>query len=214
MRAASRIVLRKTYRLHVTTPERFDPRKSVLTGLDVLDHGLPEPPGVLTHTMSVPMAFWTTANCAVVLFLRYSEQPDEPPMPAATMGTYYRDGGRWRAHRYRVGTGWSHDPIASPGATRDLGDRALVVVGGGLTDRPRPGQAAVIRAGRASPAVTALAVIQDGLEDRRPLRSHFRAWVVCLERWSPYQINALDHAGAVIGSTQGPPTLPSQRTAG
>jgi hypothetical protein len=101
----------------VTTPERFDPSRSVLTGLDVLDHGLPEPPGVLAHTMSVPMAFWTTANCAVVLFLRYSEQPDQP-------------------------------------------------------------------------------------------------WVVCLEQWSPYQINALDHAGAVIGSTQGPPTLPSQRTAG
>jgi hypothetical protein len=91
----------------VTTPERFDPRRSVLTGLDVLDHGLPEPPGVLTHTMSVPMAL-----------------------------------------------------------------------------------------------------------DRRPLRSHFGAWVVCLEQWSPYQINALDRAGAVIGSTQRPPTLPSQRSAG
>lgn len=72
----------------------------------------------------------------------------------------------------------------------------------------------MIRAGRVSPEVTALAVIQDGREDRRPLRSHFGAWVVFLEQWSPYEINAVDHAGAVIGSTQGPPTLPSRRTAG
>jgi hypothetical protein len=40
--------------------------------------------------------------------------------------------------------------------------------------------------GRVSPAVTAIAVVHDGQEGRRPLASHFGAWVVCLEQWSPY----------------------------
>lgn len=62
--------------------------------------------------------------------------------------------------------------------------------------------------GRVSPAVTTLAVVQDGHEDRRPLRSHFGAWVVCVERWAPFQVNALDEAGTVIGTISETPVQP------
>jgi hypothetical protein len=195
-------------------PERFDPRKSAQTGLDVLSHGLPALPDALTYDMSVPVAFWTATTCAVVLFLRYSKHPDEAPTPIVTMGAFFREDGHWRAHKHWGGIGFSHDPIAQPGDIRDLDGRALVIGGGGFTDQPEPGHAAAIETGRVSPAVAAIAVIQDGQEDRRPLRSHFGAWVVCLERWSPYLIHALDAAGTVLATTEGPPTLPSQRDPG
>jgi hypothetical protein len=173
-------------------PQQFDPRQRALAGLDVLHHGLPELPQVLTYEMSVPVAFWTSAACAVVLFLYYSRQPGDIPHPVVSQGSYYRDGDRWRAHRYWTGHGWSHDPISNPGDLRDLGGPAITVTG------------------RVSPAVTTIALVHDGQEDRRSLRSHFGAWVVCLEQWSPYQVKALDKTGAVIGSIQGRLALPSR----
>jgi len=184
-------------------PPQFDPRRRALAGIDVLRHGLPELPEVLTDEMSIPLAFWTSAACAVVLFLHYSRQPGESPDPVVSQGSYYRDGDRWRAHPHWAGSGWSHDPISAPGDLRDLGGRAIVAGGGSFTDQPRPGHAAITVTGRVSPAVTAIALVHDGQEDRRALRSHFGAWVVCLEQWSPYQVKALDEAGAVIGSIQG-----------
>ena len=189
---------------------QFDPRRRALAGIDVLRHGLPELPEVLTDEMSIPLAFWTSAACAVVLFLHYSRQPGESPDPVVSQGSYYRDGDRWRAHRWWAGSGWSHDPISAPGDLRDLGGRAIVAGGGSFTDQPRPGHAAITVTGRVSPAVTAIALVHDGQEDRRALRSHFGAWVVCLEQWSPYQVKALDEAGAVIGSIQGRLALPSR----
>jgi len=191
-------------------PPQFDPRRRALAGIDVLRHGLPPLPEVLTYDMSVPVASWTTAACAVVLFLRYSRQPGETPHPVVSQGSYYRDGDQWRAHRYWTGHGWSHDPISTPGDLRDLDGRAIVASGGSFTDQPRPGHPAITVTGRVSPAVTAIALASDGQEDRRPLRSHFGAWVVCLEQWSPYQVKALDKAGAVIGSIQGRLALPSR----
>ena len=191
-------------------PPQFDPRRRALAGIDVLRHGLPELPEVLTDEMSIPLAFWTSAACAVVLFLHYSRQPGESPDPVVSQGSYYRDGDRWRAHRWWAGSGWSHDPISAPGDLRDLGGRAIIAGGGSFTDQPRPGHAAITVTGRVSPAVTAIALVHDGQEDRRALRSHFGAWVVCLEQWSPYQVKALDEAGAVIGSIQGRLALPSR----
>jgi hypothetical protein len=178
---------------------------------DVSRHGLPKLPEVLTYEMSIPVAFWTSAACAVVLFVHHSRQPGESPDPVVSQGGYYRDGDRWRAHPHWTGSGWSHDPISKPGDVRDLGGQAILADGGSFTGQPRPGRPAITVTGRVSPAVTAIALVRDGQEDRRPLRSHFGAWVVCLEQWSPCQVKALDKAGAVIGSVQGRLALPWRR---
>ena len=56
--------------------------------------------------------------------------------------------------------------------------------------------------GQAGPAVTHLALIQDGCEDHRPLESHFGAWVVCIEQASPFQVTALDASGTALASIE------------
>jgi len=190
----------------IPVPAQFDPANAALTGAGVLRHGLPPLPAVLTGQMSVPLAFWTAAHSAVVLFLQYQPNPFGGVVPAALMATYARDGDGWRAHRHQHGHGWSHDPVADPGGTADLGGRAIAGGGSGtFTDQPSPGHPAYVITGRVSAAVTAIAVIQDGQEDRRDLQSHFGALVICTEQPMPYQINALNSAGAVIGSIDGPP---------
>jgi hypothetical protein len=60
---------------------------------------------------------------------------------------------------------------------------------------------------RVSAAVTAIALIQDGHEDRRDLQSRFGALGICAEQPSPYQINSLDATGTIIGTIDGPPRL-------
>jgi hypothetical protein len=195
-------------------PRQFDPRQRKQAGLDVLRDGLPELPAALTYDMSVPLAFWEANTCAVVLFLGFSHHPGEPPTPLAIMGAYYRQDGEWIAERLWTGHGWDPDPVTEPESLRDLDDRAIVTSGGSYIDRPGPGRPAATVVGRVSPAVTTLALVQDGHEDRRPLRSHFGAWVVCVERWAPFQVNALDEAGTMIGSISDTPVLPSHRTGG
>lgn len=100
-------------------PPHLDPRYQYRTGIDVLNQGLPALPGVLTHEMAVPVAFWKATSCAVVLFLRYSYvhfpgDDDGTFRPSVTLGRFYREAGRWAAHKRWTGTGWSHDPIAEP----------------------------------------------------------------------------------------------------
>lgn len=83
-----------------------------------------------------------------------------------------------------------------------------MIAGGGsgvFTDQPPTGHSAYVVTGRVSAAVTAIAVIQDGHEDRRDRHSHFGALVICTEQPVPFQVNALNSAGAVIGSIDGPP---------
>jgi len=189
-------------------PPRFDPRNQHRTGIEVLDHGLPALPDVLSYQMSVPVAYWKAANCAVVLFLRYSRLDDGTFHPKVTMGEFYREGDRWAAREWWGGTGWSHDPVADPGSLRDLDGRAIAGGSGSYNPNPTPGFPASVVTGRVSPAVSHLALVQDDREERRKLRSHFGAWVVCTERWSPYQINALDENGAVMGRITGPPRIP------
>jgi hypothetical protein len=53
-------------------PPHLDPIHQKRTGIEVLDHGLPALPDVLSYQMSVPVAFWKAASCSVVLFLKYS----------------------------------------------------------------------------------------------------------------------------------------------
>ncbi len=163
--------------------------------------------------MSVAVAYWKATSCAVVLFLKYSHvyfpgDDDGTFHPSVTMGTFYREAERWAAHKWWTGTGWSHDPIADPGSLRDLDSRAIAGGSGGHNPDPMPGFPASVVTGRVSPAVTHLALVQDDREERRELQSHFGAWVVCTERWSPYQINALGETGAVMGHITGPPRIP------
>ena len=195
-------------------PRQFDPRQKKQAGLDVLRDGLPELPAALTYDMSVPMAFWEADISAIVLFLGFSHHPGEPPTPLAIMGRYYRQDGEWIAERLWTGHGWDPDPVTDPDSLYDLDGQAIVASGGSYTDQPGPGRPAATVTGRVSPAVTTLALIQDGHEDRRPLRSHFGAWVVCVERWAPFQVKALDEVGMVIGSITDTPVLPSRRTSG
>jgi hypothetical protein len=191
-------------------PPEFDPRWKHQTGIAVLETGLPALPDVLDYRMSIPVASWTAASCAVVLFLGFSRDGDGTVSAVAMMMTYARDGDRWSVHSHRGGVGWSHDPVAGPQGRRDLGGRAIAGGGGAFTDSPAAGHPAAVVAGRAGPGVRHIALVQDGHEDRRALRSYFGAWVVCTERWSPYRINALNKNAAVLASLQGPPRLPSQ----
>jgi hypothetical protein len=164
---------------------------------------------VLSYEMSVPLAFWKATGCAVVLFLGYSRLDDDGTVhPRVVMGNFYREGEEWAARPWWGGTGWSHDPVADPGSLRDLDGQAVVGGGGGFNPEPNPGFPAAVVTGRVSPAVTHLALVQGDVEDRRELRSHFGGWVVCTEKWAPYEINALDETGAVVGCITGPPRIP------
>ena len=188
-------------------PPHLDPRNREQAGIEVLDQGLPALPEVLTYQMSVPLAFWKATSCAVVLFLKYSHLDDHFYYPGVRIGSFYRDGDRWAAHRWWAGTGWSHDPVADPGGLRDLGGQAIAQGGGSHDPDAEPGWPASVITGRVSPAFTHLALVQDGREERRELQSHFGAWVVCTDKWSPYQVNALDETGAVVGHITGPPPI-------
>ena len=184
-------------------PPQFDPRKMAVTGVEVLDHGLPALPDELTYRMAIPVAYWKADRCAVVLFLRFSRHRRDID-PVATMATFSREGERWNPHRHWHGTGWSHDPIASPDDLRDLGGRALVTGGGsGSTETPPPGWPAAVIHGRISPAVKQLALIQNGHEDRRLLESHFGAWVVCTELPGPISRRRPRREGHRAGRNRG-----------
>jgi hypothetical protein len=186
----------------------LDPRRMNRIGLTVLDDGLPPLPEVLDYSMSVPVAFWTASQNAVVLFLRFSRSQSGAFRPVATTMPYTRSGNTWKGGRWSTGSSFSYDPIADPQDTRDLAGRAMVHCGGGYTDHPSQGRPAAVEVGRVGTAVTRIVLVQDGVEDRRALQSHFGAWVVCVERWSPYQVNALDSDGAVLATISGPPRLP------
>lgn len=182
-------------------PHHLDPEHHRQTGVDVLLHGLPSLPEVLTYQMSIPLTYWKAASCAVVLFLTFDEFEGRA-RPEVTMATYARDGQLWKANRWWMGKSWPHDPIANPADPRSLGGRAITVSGGTSTTDPAPGYPADIAVGHVAPTVKQIALIQDGHEDRRPLESHFGALAVCTDRPSAYQINALDENGNVLGSIQ------------
>jgi hypothetical protein len=180
-------------------PRYLVPGNSREIGVEVLAHGLPALPDELTYQMSFPIASWTAGRCAVVLFLHF-RQLDDYMAPLVKMATYFREGERWTAHRMWASIGWHHDPIAHPGSLRSLGGGVIVTGGGSFDAQAEPGHPAAVRMGRVAPAVRQIALIQDGEEDRRPLASHFGAWVVCTDRTSPFEVTALDENGAVLHS--------------
>ena len=132
------------------------------------------------------------------MFLAFHELEGEV-LPWVTVGTYVRGGQGWSASRMWAGAGWSHDPIGKPGSLRDLGGNAMVTSGGVFESRPEPGYPVAVVRGRVAPGVTQIALIQDGREHRRPLESHFGAWVVCTERPTEFEVTAMDDTGMVLG---------------
>jgi hypothetical protein len=52
--------------------------------------------------------------------------------------------------------------------------------------------------GRVIPDARELSLIQDGHEDRRPLDSHFGAWIVCTDDTTPFEVEARDADGNAI----------------
>ena len=99
-------------------------------GVRVLGEGLPELPDVLTHAMTIPVAYWTSTTCAAVLFLGYSQDPETGDFqPEGFFPTFFLDGTTWQPHDYLYGYGWSHDFIATSESLRDLDGRAIVTAG-------------------------------------------------------------------------------------
>jgi tetratricopeptide (TPR) repeat protein len=178
-------------------PAQFDPRNVLRTGAEVLAQGLPPLPDVLSYRMAIPVAYWTAGQCAVVLFLRFTRTGREQ-YPVGMQVTYEKGAEGWTAHRHSVGTSFSHDPIASPGDRRHLGRRRMTTGSGARAERITPGHPAAVWTGSASPTVRHIALIQDGREDRRPLDSHFGAWIVCTEGLSPFQVAGYDENGTVL----------------
>ena len=175
-------------------PALFDPRNMARTGIAVLEHGLPALPGELTHRMAVPMAYWTARATAAVLFLHF-HRDRRTWDPWATMATFTRHDGQWRADTHWHGTTF-HDPFTDPGGLDSLGGEAIVRSGSSS------GDGGTILHGIAAPAVKYLALIQDGHEDRRPLNSHFGAWIVRTDKPGPFRVTALDENGSTLDEVQ------------
>ena len=181
-------------------PPQFNPANMIRTGIDVLEHGLPPLPEVLTYDMAIPVAYWKAEQCAVVLVLTFSRHGhDDRHAPLAMKVQYSRgeDGG-WVPPRYVVGGSFSHDPIRSPGSMRELDGNPMVYGSSSRAREVTPGRPASVVSGRAAPEVKYLAVIKDGHEDRRPLESHFGAWVVCAEQPGPFDVVGRDASGVVL----------------
>jgi len=194
-------------------PPQFDPANMIRAGLDVLDHGLPGLPGTLSYKMAIPVACWKAEQCAVVLVLRFSRHGRGTPHPIAIRVVYSRTGDGWRqpGSGYIFGGGFYHDPIARPGDRREMDGRPMVGGGTSQAQKVTPGHPAVIATGRAAPEVKYLAVTQDGQEDRRPLESHFGAWVVCTERPGSFDVAGIDQDGTVLASLRYASRLPRWR---
>lgn len=187
----------------------FNVANMAVNGLKVLSEGLPEMPTPLTTSSVVPLAYWKSSHFGAVLFLRYSLPHDGPATPAVTRGVFRREGENWKPLKHWAGSGWSHDPITNPGSIADLGGPAIYENGGSFTDQPSSEAPAIVISGRNSPDVKNISVIQSGLKLTAPAIGHSGAWIICLDGWASYTIEASDENGAVVGLIQGPHRLPS-----
>jgi tetratricopeptide (TPR) repeat protein len=176
-------------------PAEFDPRNMARTGIAVRGSGLPPLPGVLTHHMAVPMAYWAAREAAVVLFLRFHHHR-RTWQPMALTATFTRQDGQWTA----AGTHWHgtdfHDPFTDPGGLHSLGGEAIVY------SSSSRGDGGTSLHGTAAPAVKYLALIQDGHQDRRPLDNHFGAWIVRTDKRGPFRVAAIDENGTTLAEIE------------
>jgi hypothetical protein len=155
--------------------------------------------------MAIPVAYWKAARCAVVLVLRFSRHGHDEPEPMAMQVSYSRgEDGCWEPPTHVVGSGFSHNPVRSPGSMRDMDGGAMVYGSSSQSGEVTSGHPAFIATGRAAPEVKYLAVIKDGHEDRRPLESHFGAWVVCTEQPGSFDVTGIDTTGTVLASLPHP----------
>ncbi|HEY5265527.1 MAG TPA: hypothetical protein VIJ40_01810 [Acidimicrobiales bacterium] len=182
-------------------------------GLKVLSEDLREMPTSVTTSSVVPLAYWKSLQFGAVLFLRYSEDENGTMVPAVTRGVFRRHGENWKPLDYWAGSGWTHDLITNPDSIAELGGRAICDSGGSFTDKPNPEAPAIVIAGRHSPEVNVLSVTQTGSKTNAPVNGRWGAWIICLDQWAPYAIEAIDENGVVIGQIQGPHRLPSRERA-
>jgi hypothetical protein len=64
------------------------------------------------------------------------------------------------------------------------------------------GGSETIAHGRVAPTVAEIGLIQSGHEDRRPVDSHFGAWIVCTDQPAPFRVTAYDHVGTLLASIE------------
>jgi hypothetical protein len=172
----------------------------LLSGIDVIENGLPPLPDAVTYEMKLPISYWTAPKSAVVVFLRFGRHPaDGGIQPVAMEVPYHRENGKWTvwASGSVGGSGFPFDPVAQPGFTADL-DGKPIVYGSLSTIRAGDKPAAWVATGRASCSVAAIAVVQAGVEYRRMLDSHFGSWVVCAEAPEPFEVVAFDGSGQTL----------------
>jgi len=180
----------------------FESRRIFEQGPRVLAEGLPELPEPLNDTMCIPVAYWTAAESAVVLFLHWDASPiDGKVMTSVWSPQFLRDGGSWRSVSPIFGHGWGTDPINGTPTTYALGGRSICTGGEHRPHAIGPGCPFVVM-GEVAALVTELSVVQSTVVRRR-LDSHFGAWVVCMEEAGPYAIEAYDSSGELVGRIEG-----------
>jgi hypothetical protein len=192
-------------------PSQFDPRNMGRTGAEVLSHGLPELPDQLSYLMAIPVACWTAQHSAVVLFLRFRPRGRTHDSELAVLAFARTDSG-WapsnasptRTAFLTMGSGHGYDPIASSASWPDMRGTTMFASGRTYAMPQTPGLPALMLYGHAAPAVTQIALLQDGREDVRPLESHFGAWVICTEHPSPLQVEGRDTGGQVLARITDP----------
>jgi hypothetical protein len=170
---------------------------SLVGGIDVIENGLPPLPDVITYEMMIPISYWTASRSAVVVFLRFTENPvDGGIQPVAMEIPYYREAGKWTVKTSgAVGaSGFAFDPVARPGFVDDL-DGNPIVYGSLSSIRPEGKLPVWVASGRASREVAYIAFVKAGVDDRRRLDSHFGSWVVCTEVPEPFEVVAFDSSG-------------------
>jgi hypothetical protein len=182
-------------------PPEFNPANVIPAGISVLEHGLPPLPDSLTYDMAVPIASWEAEQCAVVLILTFARHGHDQPVPMAMQVIYSRgEDGRWVPPAYCSSSSFYYDPLRSRESTWDPDGSPMIYGGSSQAREVTPGRPAFVAAGRAAPEVKYLSVIQEGREDRRPLESHFGAWVVCTEQPGPFEVSGLNANGTVLAS--------------
>src|SRR5262249_12297957 len=122
--------------------------------------------------------------------------------------SFARDDGRWVPPQGERFFGYSSndglDPVADPGYRRHLDGSTITYGQFSPGNGHEPGRPAGTAFGHVSPEVKYLAVIQDGQEDYRPLRSHFGTYLVCAEKQGPFDVAAFDSDGRLLSVLQYP----------
>ncbi len=159
-------------------------------------------PASLTYDMWIPLCYWTGECCGVVAFMFFSPDYEDgqlrpvtsscPTAGKAAAGC--RGGNIFSAGGINDG----FDPVIDRDYSRHL-DGSIMTYG---TFAPRdghePGRPASTALGHVSSVVKYLAVIQDGEQDYRPLRSHFGTYLVCVEKQGPFDVAAFDKDGGLL----------------